>query len=124
MVVAVKLRCRGLASVPACWSALSSHRRTCTASTCAQLLTPLYDLMVKRVLLSTVIHTDDTTVPVFDPTLPKTRTGRFWVYIGDVRNPYVVYDYTPRRTRDGPERFLKGFCGYLQADALSGYDRI
>jgi transposase len=80
--------------------------------------------MVKRVLLSIVIHTDDTTVPVFDPTLPKTRTGRFWDYIGDVRNPYVVYDYTPRRTRDGPERFLKGFQGYLQADAFSGYDRI
>src|SRR5436305_134988 len=61
---------------------------------------------------------------VFDPTLPKTRTGRFWVYIEDVRNPYVVYDYTPRRTRDGPERFLKGFRGYLQADAFSGYDRM
>ena len=55
---------------------------------------------------------------------PQTRTGRFWVYIGDVRNPYVVYDYTPRRTRDGPEQFLKGFRGYLQADAFSGYDRI
>jgi transposase len=90
----------------------------------AELLTPLYDLMVKRVLQSKVIHTDDTTVPVWDPTLPKTRTGRFWDYIGDVRNPYVVYDYTPRRTRDGPERFLKGFRGYLQADAFSGYDRM
>jgi transposase len=93
-------------------------------ASCAELLTPLYDLMVKRVLLSIVIHTDDTTVPVLDRTLPKTRTGRFWDYIGDVRNPYVVYDYTPRRTRDGPERFLKGFQGYLQADAFSGYDRI
>ncbi len=93
-------------------------------ASCAELLTPLYDLMVQRVLLSTVIHTDDTRVPVWDPTLPQTRTGRFWVYIGDVRHPYVVYDYTPRRTRDGPERFLKGFRGYLQADAFSGYDRL
>ena len=91
---------------------------------CAELLTPLFDEMVKRVLLSGVIHTDDTTVPVWDPTLPQTRTGRFWVYVGDVRHPYVVYDYTPRRTRDGPERFLKGFRGYLQADAFSGYDRL
>jgi hypothetical protein len=80
--------------------------------------------MVQRVLLSRVIHTDDTMVPVLDPTLPQTRTERFWVYIGDVRNPYVVYDYTPRRTRDGPEQFLKGFRGYLQADAFSGYDRL
>jgi transposase len=93
-------------------------------ASCAALLTPLYDLMVKRVLLSVVNHTDDTTVPVLDPALPQTRTGRFWVYVGDGRNPYVVYNYTPRRTRDGPEQFLKGFRGYLQADAFSGYDRI
>jgi transposase len=93
-------------------------------ASCAELLTPLHDLMVKRVLLSVVVHTDDTTVPVWDPTLPQTRTGRFWVYIGDIRNPYVVYDYTPRWTRAGPEDFLKGYRGYLQADAFSGYDRI
>src|SRR5262249_5650281 len=43
---------------------------------------------------------------------------------GDARHPYVVYDYTPRRTRDGPEEFLKEFRGYLQADAFSGYDRL
>lgn len=93
-------------------------------ASCAERLTPLYDLMVERVQRSIIIHTDDTRVPVLDPTLPKTRTGRFWVYIGDVRNPYVVYDYTSRRTRDGPERFLTGFRGYLQADSFSGYDRI
>jgi hypothetical protein len=39
------------------------------------------------VLLSLVIHTDDTTVPVWDPTLPHTRTGRFWAYIGDAHHP-------------------------------------
>jgi transposase len=91
---------------------------------CAELLAPLFNEMVKRVLLSVVIHTDDTRVPVWDPTLPHTRTGRFWVYVGDARHPYVVYDYTPRRTRDGPEDFLKGYRGYLQADAFTGYDRI
>jgi transposase len=69
---------------------------------CAELLTPLFNEMVKRVLLSLVNHTDDTTVPVWDPTLAHTRTGRFWVYTGDGRHPYVAYDYTPRRTRDGP----------------------
>jgi transposase len=35
-----------------------------------------------------------------------------------------VYDYTPRRTRVGPERFLRGFRGYFQADAFSGYGRM
>jgi transposase len=69
--------------------------------------------MVRWVLLSLVIHIDDSTVPVWDPTLPHTRTGRFWVYAGDVHCPYVVYDYIPRRTWDGLEGFLKGYRGYL-----------
>lgn len=38
--------------------------------------------------------------------------------------PSPLYEFTPRRTRDGPERFLAGFQGYLQADAFAGYDRI
>jgi transposase len=90
----------------------------------AELFAPLYNLMITRVRGSRVIWTDDTTVPVWDPTLPKTRSGRFWVYLGDVLNPYCVYDFTPRRSRDGPERFLEGFAGYLQADAFAGYDRL
>ena len=90
----------------------------------AELFAPLYNLMTSRVRGSRIIWTDDTTVPVWDPTLPKTRTGRFWVYLGDAGNPYCVYDFTPRHTRDGPERFLAGFQGYLQADAFAGYDRL
>jgi transposase len=90
----------------------------------AELFVPLYNLMIERVRSSRIIWTDDTSVPVWDPTLPKTRTGQSWVYLGDVLNPYCVYDFTPRRSRDGPERFLEGFAGFLQADAFSGYDRI
>jgi hypothetical protein len=46
------------------------------------------------------------------------------VYLGDARNPYCLYDFTPRHTRDGPERFLAGFAGFLQADAFAGYNRL
>ena len=36
-----------------------------------------------------------------------------------------VYDYTPDRSGDGPERMLADFrTGYLQSDAYSVYDRI
>jgi hypothetical protein len=38
--------------------------------------------------------------------------------------PWCLYDFTPRHTRDGPERFLAGFAGYLQADAFAGYNRL
>jgi len=95
---------------------------------CALVLHPLYDLMADRVLLSKVIHTDDTPVDVLDKRLAATRTGRFWVYLGDKNHPYVVFTYTPSRSRDGPMEFLKGWGKdervYLQADAFGGYDGI
>ena len=93
-------------------------------SSCGYLLEPLYEVKKKRVLQSKIIHTDDTPVSVLDPTLTKTRKGRIWVYIGDTDNPYIVYDYTKDRTRDGPSTFLTGFSGYLQADAYTGYDHL
>jgi len=91
---------------------------------CAELGSPIYELMKERVLDSKAIQTDDTPVPVLDPELPHTRTGRIWTYVGDSEHPYTVYDYTPTRSRDGPEEFLKAFRGYLQADAYSGYDHF
>jgi transposase len=91
---------------------------------CAELVDPLYQLMKQRALASKVVQTDDTPVPVLDPELPRTRTGRIWTYVGDAEHPYTVYDYTPNRSRDGPDEFLKDYRGYLQADAYSGYDHI
>ena len=90
----------------------------------AELLLPLYDRMKEEILSSKVIQTDDTPVPVRDKDLPKTRTGRLWVYRGDDAHPYTVYDYTASRKRDGPVNFLSDFSGYLQADAYGGYDGI
>jgi hypothetical protein len=40
------------------------------------------------------------------------------------RHHLCVYDFTPTRSRDGPEKFLESFSGYLQADAFAGYDRL
>ncbi|MGA2987357.1 MAG: IS66 family transposase, partial [Terriglobia bacterium] len=91
---------------------------------CADLARPLYELMKQGVLGSKAVQTDDTPVPVLDPALPRTRTGRIWTYVGDDDHPFTVYDYTPNRSRDGPEAFLKAFQGYLQADAYSGYDHF
>ncbi len=90
-----------------------------------ELVQPLVDLMGKRVRESKVIHTDDTRVPVQDETIKgKCKSGRIWTYIGDRDHPYIVYDYTPDRTRAGPSRWLGQFKGYLQADAYGGYDGI
>jgi hypothetical protein len=78
---------------------------------------------MKEVLFqSKVIGTDDTSVKVLDVKLPFARTGRIWPYYGDADHPVILYDYTATRERAGPEEFLKGYRGYLQADAYSGYD--
>jgi transposase len=88
---------------------------------CAELVTPLYQLLVQRTLESKVVGTDDTPVPVLDPELDHTRNGHFWACVGDRDHPYVCYDFTPNRSRDGPAAFFQGYTGYLQGDAYSGY---
>jgi transposase len=91
---------------------------------CAGLLDPLYKKLKDFVLASKVVGTDDTPVKVLDRKLPQTRKGRIWPYVGDRDHPAVIYDYTPTRERAGPEKFLKGFRGHLQADAYAVYDRF
>jgi transposase len=88
----------------------------------AELLDPLYRSLKEVLFQSKVIGTDDTSVKVLDPKLPFARTGRIWPYLGDKEHPVIVYDYTPTRERTGPEKFLEGYRGYLQADAYAGYD--
>ena len=90
----------------------------------AKLFEPLVELMKRRVLQSKVIHNDDTTVPVQEPGSGKTKTGRLWVSLGDAANPHTVFNYTPNRCRDGPDAFFKGYKGYLQVDAYSGYEGL
>jgi transposase len=89
---------------------------------CGDLLKPLYGSMKEVLLQSKVIGTDDTSVKVLDMKLPFARTGRIWPYYGDPAHPVILYDYTATRERAGPEEFLKGYRGYLQADAYGGYD--
>jgi hypothetical protein len=68
-----------------------------------------------------VLHTDDTPIPVQDPSREHCRIGRIWDYVS---KEGVVYDATADRCRDGPLQFLKGFRGYLQCDAYAGYDEL
>jgi transposase len=91
---------------------------------CAELLEPLYEQLKLQVLASHVIHTDDTPVKVCDAFRKLDYTGRFWIYWGDERYRLAAFDYTCDRSRDGPEQFLKGYRGYLQADAYGAYDAL
>lgn len=93
----------------------------------AELVTPLYEMMIARVLKSKVVGTDDTVMPMLPPPGPgagKATKARMWVYVGDEDNPYHVFDFTLSRSRDGPQQFLKNYTGTLLADAYGGYDGV
>ena len=91
---------------------------------CANLLQPLYAKMVQSALQSRVLHTDDTIVKMQELKTRLLTAARLWVYVGDAAHPYNVFDFTRTRQRDGPQRFLADYRGYLQADAFSGYDEL
>ena len=97
------------------------HRSTLSdwLGACADLLRPLYDRMVLVALQSRALHTDDTTVKLQDPETHHLSTARLWAYLGDVAHPYNVFDFTRNRKRDGPQRFLANYQGYLHADAFT-----
>jgi hypothetical protein len=88
----------------------------------ADLVRPIYNLMVRRVLQSHVICTDDTVMPILAP--EKAKQARMWVYIGDENNQYNCFHFTLSRGRDGPATFLKGYKQTLVADAYGGYDGV
>lgn len=90
----------------------------------AEVLHPLWELMVAEVLRSRVIHTDDTTVPLQDPETGMRSTARFWNYLGDEEHALTVFEFTLTHERVNPARFLAKYRGYLQADAYNGYDGL
>ena len=90
----------------------------------ADLLGPSCLLMRQRSLHSRVIHSDDTKVKLRVVGASQTKKAHLWVYVGDADSPYVVFDFTADYTAEGPERFLRDYKGYLQADALARYEGL
>ena len=96
-------------------STLCDHLRKC-----GERLTPLYDLMHRRVLQSFAIHADDTPLLLLRPR----RTAFAWVYLGDTENPYTLFDVTAGRSQTFPQAFLAGYRGFVHADAYTGYNAV
>jgi len=87
------------------------------------LLQPIVREMKNSVLRSHVVQSDDTQVLVLDRhSKGGSHRSFLWVYLGDQGD--VVFDFTKTRCSDGPESFLRGYLGTLQADAYQGYDAV
>jgi transposase len=87
---------------------------------CGQLLTPLYDLMHRRLLQSFAIHADDTPLLLLRPR----RTAYAWVYLGDTQNPHTLFDLTAGRSQTFPQAFLAGYHGFIHADGYDGFNAV
>lgn len=96
----------------------------------AALIRPLIDAIAQHVMTGERVHADDTVVPVLEPGLGRTRTGRLWTYVRDDQPfagpapPAVLYRYTPDRKGEHPRSHLQDFRGILQADGYAGFAKL
>lgn len=102
---------------------IARSTQCCWVASCSGLLEPLVYTMYLDLLRSGYLKTDDTIVTVLGSGGGSFK-GRLWVYIGDRGHPHLIFAYSPDREGRWPKDFLKGFEGYLQSDAYSGYDAI
>lgn len=87
-------------------------------------LTPLYDLLRRKILESSYLQADETGLKVLEKEKGNgSHQGYLWAY-RDVSSNLVLFEYQKGRNKEGPARFLKDFKGYLQTDGYAGYDQF
>lgn len=88
----------------------------------AELIVPLYEALIKRILQSSYLQGDETRIQVMDKDKKgKTHRGWYWTFRDPVSG-LVVFDYHESRGRAGPEGILKNFKGFLQTDGYEVYN--
>lgn len=87
---------------------------------CADKLALVVGAMAKDALNAHCIAIDATGVLV--QAKEKCRRGHFWVLVAD--RDHVLFRFTPHHNQDGPKEFLRGYKGYVQADASSVYEQL
>ena len=89
--------------------------------TAGELITPLYDTLVKKILQSDYLQADETRIQVLDrDKKKKTHRGWYWTY-RDVQSGSVFFEYHESRGGEGPKGRLKNFAGHLQSDGYEVY---
>lgn len=90
-------------------------------------LTPLVNRIHQQLLQEKYVHADETVVQVMQEKGRKNTTDSYmWIYSSGQYSAYPVriFEYQPGRSGKYPQAFLKGFKGYLHADAYSGYTKL
>jgi len=94
----------------------------------AHWLLPLWEALKALLILSPVIHADETVTYVLkEPGKTPQSESRMWVYgTGNVHSPPIIlFEYQPNRAGENPKRFLAGAKDfYLQTDGYAGYNMV
>ena len=90
------------------------------------LLEPLVGRMMELLLAETILHADETPVPVLDPGAGKTATGYLWAYRSGPWSGLqaVAFQFAMSRGAEHPNRLLAPFAGTLVVDGYSGYNGV
>ena len=86
----------------------------------------LIDLMIDEIRGGPVIRMDETTLQVLiEPGRKAESKSYMWVTMGYTakEKPLLLYQYHPTRSGEVPDKFLKGYTGYLQTDGYAGYNK-
>ena len=75
----------------------------------------------QQVLAEPYLHLDDTNMRLVVPERRHCATARVWCYRGGGQ---VFYDFTRTRAGHWCQDVLRGYRGYVVADAYSGHDRL
>lgn len=87
----------------------------------ADLLEPLYDVLLKELLEGDYLQADESPIGVQDSHKKGAlHTGYQWVYRNPVKR-LVLFKYHPGRDRKAPEEILNTFSGALQTDGYVAY---
>lgn len=92
---------------------------------CGVRLQPLVDAMREHLLKETVLHADETPVPMLTPGKKKTHKAYIWAYASAPFSGLnaVVYDFQPGRSGQHARDFLGDWKGQLVSDDYAGYKK-
>jgi len=88
-------------------------------------LVKIYSLMKEELLKKEVLYSDDTEIQVLkEPGRLAQTKSYMWVYSSFIEEEIIIFEYTETRARKHPEKFLKGFSGFLHVDGYQSYEKI
>jgi len=90
---------------------------------CGVTLQPLVDTLREELLEHSVLHADETPVPMLAPGKKKTHRAYIWAYTSTNFSSIkgVVYNFAQTRAGEHARRFLQGWQGKLVCDDFAGY---